>query len=225
MDLSVITPPAVEPVTAGEAFFQLKLTTDPEADVAAEPQYAEVMRCIQGAREQCEQFTRRAFIRQTVLLTIGPRVGSERRGLRWYMNGGGASWGRIELRRPPLISVDAVRYYDDANELQTVDPELYFVGGGLVPKLCFTDAFSGPSAYLREDAIQVEYTVGYPAIEADAEADPPMVEDLRGNVPASIKQAILLGVQLQFDRLQPNEREAIERAQASLLSSYRVHSF
>lgn len=229
MNIEVITQPTAEPVTAAEAFFQLKLIASPSANVSAEPQLAEVQRCITSSRIQCEQITRRAFVQQTLRMTMGPMRSGQRRGLQWYMNGGNDVWGAIELLRPPLIEVVAVRYYDDANTLLTVDqdPEagLYYVSAGLVPKLCFTDSFTSPSVYLRDDAIQIEYVAGYPIIAADPEEDPPIVEDLIANVPASIKQAILLGVQLEFDKLTPAERTAIEKARDSLLSSFRVNTF
>lgn len=216
MNIEVITQPTVEPVTDGEAFFSLKLTTDPNANVSSDPQLAEVRRCVRAAREQCEQYTNRAFIQQTLRMTLNPYTWrGERRGLLWYMNGGANAWHEIELLRPPLISVTAVRYYDDANQLQTVDQDDYFVVSGLVPKIRFVEGFASPSTYVREDAIQVEYVVGYPPTTDS----PP---NLRGNVPDSIKQAILVGAQMEFDRLTPAEREAYEKAMHSLLSSYRV---
>jgi hypothetical protein len=231
MNIEVITQPTVEPVTAAEAFFHLKLTTSPSADVSSEPQLAEVQRCIASSRTQCEQITRRAFVRQTLRMTMGPMRSGERRGLQWYMNGGSDTWQSVELLRPPFIEMVQVRYYDDDNVLQTVTydeevpPVPYYVSSGLVPKLCFTDAFTHPSVYLRDDAIQIDYVAGYPIIEADPEEDPPIVEDLIANVPASIKQAILLGVQLEFEKLTPQEREAIEKARDSLLSSFRVATY
>lgn len=236
MNIEVITQPAAEPVTAAEAFFHLKLTADPEADVSSEPQLAEVSRCIAASRAQCEQITRRAFVRQTLRMTMGPMRSGQRRGLQWYMNGGQDTWGSVELLRPPFIEMVAVRYYDENNVLQTVEQDTdpddevqglvsYYVSSGLVPKLCFTEDFTHPAVYLRDDAIQIEYVAGYPIIAADPDADPPVAEDLIANVPAGIRSAILLGVQLEFDRLLPAERTAIERARDALLSSYRVNTF
>lgn len=236
MNIEVITAPTVEPVTAAEAFFHLKLTTSPSANVSAEPQLAEVSRCITTSREQCEQITRRAFVQQTLRMTIGPMRSGQRRGLQWYMNGGADTWGSVELLRPPFVEMVAVRYYDDDNVLQTVNqdveegPTLYYVSSGLVSKLCFTDDFTHPSVYLRDDAIQIDYMAGYApvvVVEADPEEDPPVEEELDyvANVPASIKQAVLLGVQLEFDKLTPAERTAIEKARDSLLTSYRINTF
>lgn len=242
MNIEVITAPTVEPVTAAQAFFHLKLTANPDADVSSDPQYSEVQRCVTSSREQCEQITRRAFVQQTLRMTLPPMKPGQRRGLQWYMNGASDSWAPIELLRPPFIEMVAVRYYDDDNVLQTIDqdedtgPILYYVTSGLVSKLCFSDLFTSPSVYLRQDAIQIDYMAGYApfvvveGVEADPMADPPVdaveeVLDYTLNIPASIKQAILLGVQLEFEKLTPQEREAIEKARNSLLTSFRINTF
>lgn len=218
MNIIVVTPPAVEPVTAAEAFFKLKLTTNPDATVTSEPEYDEVMRCIKSAREDCEQITRRAFVTQTLKMVQGPAKEGERRGLLWYMNGGTWDWGRIELKRPPLISVTSVKYYDEDNVLQTVSPSNYFVTAGLVPRVQFVETFDPPSVYLREDAIQVEYIAGFPP----STDSPP---DLAANVPDKIKSAILLGAQMLFDKLTPAEHDNIKKARDSLLASFIVESY
>jgi uncharacterized phiE125 gp8 family phage protein len=216
MNIELITPPTIEPVTVAEAFFHLKLSADPTADVSAEPQYAEVERFITAAREDCERRTRRAFVQQTLKLTMGPpRREGERRGWDWFIAGGACAWGDIELLRPPLISVTAVRYYDESNQLQTVDEASYFVESGLVSAVRFISSFEAPPTYIRKDAIQVEYVAGYA----------PVGEDLATNVPAAIKSAILLGVQLQFDKLMPNERAAIENSRDALLGGFEIKTF
>lgn len=217
MNIEVIAAPSVEPVTDAEAFFALKLTTTPDADVSDEPQLAEVQRCIKAAREQCEQITRRAFVPQTLRMTLNPhlRRSGERRGLLWHMNGGASDWGPVELLRPPIVSVSSVQYYDDDNVLQTVSSGNYFVESALVPRLRFVETFATPSTYIREDAVRIEYVAGYPATNDS----PP---DYRENVPQSIKQAILVGVQLQFDDLDPARRQAMEKAMHSLLSGFKV---
>jgi uncharacterized phiE125 gp8 family phage protein len=221
MNIVVVTPPPVEPVTIEEAFVHLRLDDPTEAN----PDYAAVLAQITSAREQCEQITRRAFVQQTLRLVRGPARGGERRGWAWFINGGACDWGSIELLRPPLISVTSVKYYDDANALQTVDDEEYFVTADLVPKLRFVSGFSSPSTYLRDDTLQVEYIAGYAPVPADPEAEPPTEIDYRANVPASIKQAILLAVQLQYDELSPDKRKALENARDALLSSFRIHTY
>lgn len=220
MNIEVITPPEIEPVTPLEAFIQLKLTADASpasaTAIRSDPQYAEVVRQITSAREQCEQITRRAFMKQTLRLTRGParRGEFQARGHEGWCRLGGRPWPRLELLRPPLMSLDQVQYYDDANTLQTLAPSAYFIVGGLVPVIQLVADMEPPSLYLREDAIQLTYTVGYPETDDNAEF-----------VPASIKGAVLIGVQLESDRLDPRERDAYVKAQASLLSSFRVSTY
>uniref|UniRef100_C5CJQ0 Phage gp6-like head-tail connector protein n=1 Tax=Variovorax paradoxus (strain S110) TaxID=543728 RepID=C5CJQ0_VARPS len=222
MNIVIVTPPPVEPVTIEEAFVHLRLD-DPTED---NPDTAAVEAQIVSAREQCEQITRRAFVQQTLRLTRGPaRRNGERRGWDWFIGGGCVAWGDIELLRPPFIEMVSLKYFDDANTQQTVAPADYFVTSDLVPKLRFVNGFSTPSIYLRDDAIQVEYVAGYAPKPADPDAEPPTQIDYRANVPASIKQAILLAVQLQYDELTPDKRKALENARDALLSSYRVHTF
>lgn len=222
MNIIVVTPPPVEPVTIEEAFVHLRLDDPTEAN----PDTAAVQAQIVSAREQCEQITRRAFVQQTLRLTRGPaRRNGERRGWDWFIGGGCVAWGDIELLRPPFIEMVSLKYFDDANTQQTVAPADYFVTSDLVPKLLFVSGFSTPSIYLRDDAVQIEYIAGYAPVPADPDAEPPTAADYRANVPASIKQAILLAVQLQYDELTPEKRKALENARDSLLSSYRVHTF
>lgn len=212
-------PPPVEPVTIEEAFVHLRLDDPTESN----PDFAAVQAQIVSAREQCEQITRRAFVQQTLRLTRGPaRRISERRGWDWC---GCMAWSDIELLRPPLIEMVSLKYFDEANTLQTVAPADFYVTADLVPRLRFSSGFSTPSIYLRDDAIQVEYMAGYTPNPADPDADPPVGIDYRANVPASIKQAILLGVQLQYDELTSDKRKSLESARDSLLSSYRINTF
>lgn len=213
MNIIVVTPPPVEPVTAEQAFVHLRLDSadDPEQN----PDYAAVLAQITSAREQCEQITRRAFVQQTLRI-VGPGDGS---GRSWFWWGSTASARGVELLRPPLISVSGVNYYDASNTLQTLDPASYFVTDDLVPQLHFVDGFSSPCVYRRTDALQIEYVAGYAPVTSGPEPD------YRANVPESIKQAILLGVQLQYDELTPEKRKALEGARDSLLSSYRINTF
>jgi len=222
LNIVIVTPPPVEPVTIEEAFVHLRLD-DP---TPGNPDAAAVQAQIVSAREQCEQITRRAFVQQTLRLTRGPaRRNGGRRGWDWFISGGCMAWGDIELVRPPFIEMVSLKYFDDANTQQTVAPAEYFVTSDLVPKLRFVSGFSTPSIYLRDDAVQIEYVAGYEPVPADPDAVPPTQIDYRGNIPASIKQAILLAVQLQYDELTPDKRKALESARDALLSSYRVHTF
>lgn len=214
MNIITVNPPPVEPVTDGEAFFSLKITSDPAADVSAEPELAEVRTCVQAAREECERLTNRSFVQRTLRLLKGPARSSVRRGLHWYMNGAAEPLADIELPAGPVTSVLAVKYYDDANVLRTVDPANYFLVQSLVPKLRFLGGFEA-SLYLREDAIQIDYVAGVPPVAGSP-------EDYRANVPATVKQAVLLMAHAHYDGLGPDERDSYREAAERMLSRMRV---
>jgi uncharacterized phiE125 gp8 family phage protein len=205
MNLITITAPPVEPVTLPEVYAHLRL--DASGSPLTHPDDDLLATLIQAAREDCEAATRRAFVEQTVRLVLASFVNPY---------GDGATVA-IELRRPPFIEVVAVRYYDAANELQTLDPANYVVAdAAVVPVL--RPVSSWPTHYTREDAVQIEYTVGYAP-----EGSPPT--DYTANIPARIKQAVLIGVQLSYDELAPEKRTQLIEAQTRLLSSLTVHSF
>jgi len=213
MNILVVTPPLVEPVTMQQVFLHLRLD-DPEAP-DDHPDYPLLVSQLAAARGKAEQDTRRAFIHQTLRI-----VGASQQAVGWFWHWRTGSCG-IELRRPPFIEVLSVTYYDAQNAAQMIDPGDYYVTDDLVPRLMFVDGFSVPCTYRRDDAVRVDYIAGYPPKPASGSA--PI--DYRANVPDGIKQAILIGVQLQYDDLTGDQRESLEKARDSLLASFRVHSF
>jgi hypothetical protein len=223
MNIQIVTPPPVEPVTMAQVYIHVRLGDSDEAEDAADSvEYPLLVSQIKSAREKAEQITRRAFVQQTLRLIRGPAHQTrERRSWDYVFSGGCADWGEIELPRPPLISVSAVRYYDSDNVLQTIDPVNYFVTAEIVPQLRFINTYAVPFTYLRGDAIQIEYIAGYAPVPASG--DTPI--DYRANIPDTIKQAILIGVQLQYDDLTPDQRTVLEKARDSLLESHRIHTF
>ena len=89
------------------------------------------------------------------------------------------SWTRfLEIPRPPLVSVDSVKYYDTNNTEQTVSASNYVVDDSADGPACLklTDNFSFPA--LSDDyqaPVKVNFTAGYTA----------------SNFPKTIKQGIL----------------------------------
>ncbi len=69
---------------------------------------------------------------------------------------------RIELVKPPLVTVDSVKYYDADNVLQTVSTSAYLVH--IVESdysyLMFNSDYSFPSLYARDDSVQITFTCG-----------------------------------------------------------------
>lgn len=216
MNLVVVTPPPVEPVTLSEVYDHLRLTLDNDSP-QTHPHDAMLQRHIATARREAEKITHRAFVEQTLRLFVdrfpsrnGAYIGAE----HWlYVNGPG--W--IDLPRPPLIAVQSVSYYDSANDLQTLDAANYFVTDQGSPRLYFGDTFSAPALYARGDALRVDYVAGYPPEGSPA-------EDYTANIPPEVKDAILIGVELLYNPLEPREREMRERARDSLLSALVVYT-
>jgi len=198
MNILVITPPPVEPVTLSEVYAHLRL--DPDGSPPEHPHDAMLRAHIQTAREQAEKDTRRAFVEQRLRLSTAgfPRC------------------RKVDLLRPPVRSVQSVRYYDTANTLQTVDAASYFLTEDVVPQLQFLDSFAPPATYpSRGDALRIEYTAGY-----EPEGSP--AEDYVANIPQAIKQAILLGVELLYGELSPDRRADLQRSREALLWLHKI---
>lgn len=216
MNITVVTPPLFEPVTVAEAYEHLRWDAELEGSPPEEvfPLQGLIERNIATARDFVEKATRRALVEQTIRLS-GPAWGlpwpSRFRDRRSY----------IELLRPPFIEMVSVDFYDGANVLQTVGPANYYVSDDLVPRLHTASGYFFPPLYARDDALRVTYRVGY----ASEAASPMTQEAAAKNVPAALKDAILLQVQILSDRFDRNEREDLERARDALIIHNRIQTF
>lgn len=221
MNITVVTPPPFQPVSVEEAYLHLRWDEDGGSPTTY-PLQSLIERNIATATAYVEQFTRRALVEQTIRLSIEGFPNTENTFSREYRSGiFSARPMYIELFRPPLVNVVAVEYYDEDNALQTVAASNYFVTDDLVPRLTFVENWNQPQTYNRDDAVRVTYQVGY-----EPTSSPPTTqEDYAANIPAGIKDAILLKVQLLCDRFDKDERKDIERSIASLLSSYTIQGF
>lgn len=202
MQITVVVPPPFEPVSMADVYAHLRL--DPIG--GSHPDDDMLTRQIRTAREQVEQITRRAVIQQTLAITL----------CRFPCEAG----QYVELKRPPYISGAAISYYDTNNALQVLDPSTYYVDdvSDIVSRLYFIGA--APATYVRADNVRVSWVAGYlPAVGATDQAG------YAANVPASIKDAVLIGVQLLYDEIAPDKRDKLELLRTSMLSSYHVHSF
>jgi len=136
MSLTLVTPPATEPVTLAEAKAHLKVDTT--ADDAL------ITSLIVAARARAEWHTGRAFVTQswTLWLDAWPRT------------------GLIEIPLPPLQSVTQVRVYalDDAPSV--LDPSVYQIDAASAPARLLRK--SEPPANLRAvNAVEIAFTAGY----------------------------------------------------------------
>lgn len=139
MGLTLVTPPAVEPVSLADAKAWARIDHD------AEDAVLELM--IRAAREWCEHYQARRLINSTWMWTLD----------RFPCD-------VLEPAFSPLVSVDAITYVDETGNTRTLDPSRYQVDttsepGRIVPAY----GTSWPSARWQPAAITVRYTAGYGA--------------------------------------------------------------
>jgi uncharacterized phiE125 gp8 family phage protein len=210
MNVITLTPPSVEPVTLQQCYDHLRLT--PEDSPRTHPDDAMLERQIKSARVDVENKTRRAFVKQKLRAVLGPTDHCWPWPTAYRSWWGGQPRG-IELPRPPLLSVVQASYYDAEGVLVIVDPDDYWVTEDDPAQLFFSTGYIVPSVYPRADALRVDFWAGY-----QPEGSPE--DDFVSNVPEPIKSAILLGVELQYEALDPRQREMLEKAQSELLVPY-----
>lgn len=142
MGITLLTAPAIEPVTLAEARAHLRYAPgDTSQDAAIEMWIGE-------ARRNAEAQLSRGIIRQQWRLTLAdfPSI-----------------CGAISLPLGPLIVVDEVSYLDTAGVEQFLDPEAdYFVDETIEPAR-IVPAYSKywPLARCQPDAVRVIFSVGY----------------------------------------------------------------
>lgn len=198
MNLTVVTPPAAEPITLADVYRHLRL--DPAGSPPEHPDDVMLQGYITSARQEVELLTGRAFVEQTLRLSTA----------RWPS---ACRSTALRLLRPPVIRVESVSWFDGENIEQTVDPADYYLTDDQLPELQFVTGWGGPTAYARPDAVRVTYVAGY-----RGEGSPPSTQaELAAHVPQQVKDAIAIGVQLLYDTLSESNRTALERARLSLL--------
>lgn len=211
MNITVITPPPYEPVSLADVYRILRV--DPDDDnsespaVLTHPMDVQFQRDIKSAREKVEADTKRSLILQTLRLSMG--------GITWpYI-----LYRRIILYRPPIVRVNSVKYFDGDNVLQTISPSNYYLTDEEVPELRFVSGFSVPTLYDRPDALRVEYVAGY-----DPAGSPPDDQaSYAAGVPESLKNAVLVGVQLAQTSVSPSDFEVLTKMRAALIGGHVVH--
>jgi uncharacterized phiE125 gp8 family phage protein len=106
----------------------------------------------------------------------------------------------------PLLAIEHVKFYDQAGELQTLDPQDYIAPKGSVPaQVMPAPGRRWPDTALRADAVEVQYRCGY---GADHTA-----------VPAAI-QSYILG-RLELKHLPAGSR--VGEHLSGLLDSFRIY--
>jgi len=160
MATRLITAPAAEPLSLEEAKAHLRVdhTTDDSL----------IAIFLQAARQDCEEWTQRAFITQTWEVVIDEFPENE-----------------ILIPRPPLQSVTSVKYDDGAGVEVTLSAAEYTVDTASEPGWIVPTLSGWPATFDGINAVRVQYVAGY----ATSGNSP---DNLADNVPGPIKAAILL---------------------------------
>lgn len=177
MKLKLVTPPQAEPVSLAEAKAFLRVTHDHEDEI--------IKASITAAREHCERYSGWAYVEQVWDLWLD----------RWPCG------NTIELRKPPVQSIEYIKYFSADGTEHTLPPEDYELDDkSFIPRVVLKTGKSWPSVTLREtNGIQVQFKAGYPPVPAvppDPEdpEDEGTPEDPAGNIPESKKLYIKLVV-------------------------------
>ncbi|HVW36055.1 MAG TPA: head-tail connector protein [Pirellulales bacterium] len=172
MNLTLVTPPAAEPVTLAEAKLHARINLTDDDDL--------VSALIVAARRYCEAFTRRQFVTATwnmVLDTFPSRtfptgmfqtgtfptgsypIGTFPGGT--FPLGALYNWA-ITLPLPPVQAVNSITYLDSAGDLQTLAPSQYVVDvTGEPARLTPQYGFVWPITRWQVGSVTVQFTAGY----------------------------------------------------------------
>jgi uncharacterized phiE125 gp8 family phage protein len=200
--VTVVTPPAAEPLILAEAKNWAKIdVTDDDPLVAT---------LITAATASAEQYLRRALITRTLKLTLDS-------GISGWINDLPAgtydlpitafseSLPRIlQLPTPPVQSVTSIVTYDIYNSATTFDPSNYLVdlASG---RITLNFGCTWPINLRQVNACEITYVAGY--------------GDTSSSVPMPIKTAMLMHVQAMYDGRIVTDMPASSK---QLLNPYRV---
>lgn len=179
MALKLIEAPEIEPVTINQAIKHLNEyapetveTEEPAADPEVpeepaaeetEPEYGlqeHIADLIATARETCEEYQNRAYLTQTWELWLDA----------WLPI--------IDIPRPPLQSIESVKWHDREGTEHTIDPADYFADTNSEPgRILMNPGKPWPAGLRPASGICITFTAGH-------------AETAR--VPRRIRQAILL---------------------------------
>ena len=145
MSLTLITPPAVEPLVLSTARARLRVPDN--------SQDGQIKLWIQIARERVERETGRALLSQTWL---------ERRD-SWWGDGRLTAFGtRFRLLKPPLTALEAVTIYGADDTPSEIDPAAFFVDTLSDPgRLVLRPGYEFPEPARAAGGIEIRYRAGY----------------------------------------------------------------
>jgi uncharacterized phiE125 gp8 family phage protein len=161
-----ISGPAVEPVTVDEVKLHAHI------DHAVEDTLIEAW--IKTARELAENYQKRAYYTQV-----------------WEMIFDGFPTLPLLIPRPPLISIDSLKYYDYEDTETDYDLTNLIIDSDSQPgRICHVYGVTWPAETLREmNAVKIQFTAGYGNAGTTTTDAPDFVVQ---EIPQSVKDAIIL---------------------------------
>lgn len=187
MKISLETPSTVEPITLELAKSHMRETSTAQ-DALIERVY------IKAARKAIEDLVGGSLINQT---------------WKCFLDGFPTE-NCIELPRSPLVSVTHVKYYDENNVLQTLDPSTYQVDTySKTGKLALVYQEVWPATYYELlNSVEVQFVSGYGTSPE--------------SVPEPVIQALLLTVAHMYENRTTLE---IPMGVSQLVSQYQTYTF
>lgn len=183
----IVTAPAAMPINLFEVKDQLRIEhSDDDALLARLINVAVAMTDVKGVLGH-------AMITQTWAQWMGPNPTQA-----------------VQLLLGPVQSVSAVKYYDEAGVLQTDTLSNYSVFG--VPSKTTVEpkeGFSWPVTQERDDAIKIEYIIGY----GDSEND----------VPDTIRHALMLIIGHWYDNREQAQMDELSEIPFGFMELLNIH--
>ena len=207
---TLITAPAVEPVTLTEMRTHLRLHSNDTSEDAY------LFNLIREVREEIEQRIGRAIIEQTWQLTIDhwphgrePWWEGTKEAHIHVLHG---NYGWLVLPKSPLISVESVTVYDEDSTAQSINvPETFDIDTAQEPgRLALKSGQTWPVALRPTNAIEVVYKAGF-ATSAD-------------DVPGPLKRAVrnLVAYAYQYRGDCSSEAAMIAAGVKGVVDQYKV---
>ncbi len=150
---------------------------------------------LRGVIKHAENFTQRAFVEQTWRLTLDRFPCSD----------------AIRLDRSPLIGVEFIKFYDEADALQILDPADYLVDPESEPGFVVPAAGkTWPATSKRINAVLIHFKCGYGSTGE--------------STPEDIKLYILAKLAEQFDPAAKPDKGTVQSSFIDgLLQHYRIY--
>lgn len=138
MGIRIVTPPTVQPIEI-LGLNALKRHLNEAVDVTDNDDLISSYCAV--AWDYCQRYSWRQLLTATLRQTL-------------------SAWREvIPICRPPVVSIASVRYYDDANTIQTLDAASW--QADLSSDVVEVKILDFPTVYDRPDAIEINYTAGY----------------------------------------------------------------